>query len=98
MAASQIPDLRTLLGTRGRGRGRGRGGRISGNGPPDRQAAALNTDEIIRGTDLTALDARMSAANVGLIEDAYSQYLAPQGHSVPRQMPIINRGELLLLV
>ncbi|KGO76601.1 Leucine carboxyl methyltransferase, LCTM1 1 [Penicillium italicum] len=79
--ASQIPNLNILR----RGRGRGRGiGRTEGNGLPS------GKDRIVQGTDNDASVSRLSAVELGYLEDAYAAALTPAG-SATRRLPIINR-------
>jgi O-methyltransferase involved in polyketide biosynthesis len=97
MSAPQIPHLSTLLGTRGRGRGRGRrrshGGASNERLDPNSTIrSTLDPDAIIRGTDVTALEARINASKAGLLRDPFSIHLFPKNKPLLRQMPIINRG------
>ncbi|KAJ6156427.1 Leucine carboxyl methyltransferase eukaryotic [Penicillium chrysogenum] len=81
--ATHIPNLNTLR----RGRGRGRGiGRTEETGFPS------GKDRIVQGTDNDASVSRLSAVELGYLEDAYAAALTPPG-SATRRLPIINRGE-----
>ncbi|KAK7533048.1 leucine carboxyl methyltransferase 1 [Phyllosticta citribraziliensis] len=87
MAAPQIPNLNTLRAGRGL-RGRGRGGR---NGPPgssDRKNE--DQDSIIQKTDSDASHSRMSAVELGYLEDPFAKDFVTE--QVNRRFPIINRG------
>lgn len=49
---------------------------------------------IIQSTDTDAALSRMSAVDIGLLEDPFAQYFAGDGGGpAPRRLPIINRGE-----
>ena len=91
MAAPQIPNLNTLRATRGigRGYGRGRGGHgISNSLSPEEEKSAR--DKVVQQTDHDASVSRLSAVEVGYLNDAFAQEFvvgAPQ-----RRFPIINRG------
>ena len=81
--ASHIPNLNTLR----RGRGRGRGiSRTEEAGLPS------GKDRIVQGTDNDASVSRLSAVELGYLEDVYAAALTPAG-SATRRLPIINRGE-----
>ena len=100
MSAPSIPNLLSLRGARGgaRGRGRGRGRGGSGSGYPPSSSPALSQDTVIQGTDTDAAVSRMSAVDLGYLEDPFAQFFAqqpPHGHGhggVTRRLPIINRG------
>ncbi|KAJ6191096.1 Leucine carboxyl methyltransferase eukaryotic [Penicillium mononematosum] len=84
--ATHIPNLNTLR----RGRGRGRGiGRTEEAGFPS------GKDRIVQGTDNDASVSRLSAVELGYLEDAYAAALTPPG-SATRRLPIINRESLWL--
>ncbi|CAI7632479.1 unnamed protein product [Penicillium viridicatum] len=83
--ASHIPNLNTLR----RGRGRGRGiSRTEETGLP---GLPSGKDRIVQGTDNDASVSRLSAVELGYLEDAYAAALTPVG-SATRRLPIINRG------
>ncbi|KAI0860569.1 leucine carboxyl methyltransferase [Xylaria cubensis] len=94
MPAPSIPNLLTLRGSRGgsgtRGRTRGRGGaRSSATTTP-----TPSHDTIIQGTDTDAAVSRMSAVDLGYLEDPYARFFiqAPAVGAAVRRLPIINRG------
>ena len=89
MSAPSIPNLNTLRSSR-TSRARGRGGRPSDdeNGANTRKA-----DQIVQQTDQDASALRMSAVELGYLNDPYANYFS--AHS--RKFPIINRGALLRL-
>ena len=83
MAAPQIPNLNSLR----RGRGRGRGiGRSDGF-----ESRLTGKDRIVQGTDNDASVSRLSAVELGYLDDPYAAALTPPG-SATRRFPIINRG------
>lgn len=89
--ASQIPDLRSLLSSRGgprlRGKGRGRGG------PPERFHHEDNPevkDVVVQRTDQDAATSRVSAVELGYLQDSFARIFT--GGPVPRRYPIMNRG------
>ncbi|KAI9812267.1 MAG: hypothetical protein M1832_000457 [Thelocarpon impressellum] len=93
MAASHIPNLKTLGSSRppplGRGRGRGRFGQGDGLAT-DGGPAAAEQDRIVQHTDQDASVSRVSAVDIGYLEDPYARHFVvdePQ-----RRFPIINRG------
>ncbi|KAJ5774824.1 Cutinase [Penicillium paradoxum] len=79
--ASHIPNLNSLR----RGRGRGRG-----TGTEDTRLPS-GKDRIVQGTDNDASVSRLSAVELGYLEDAYATALTPAGCAT-RRLPIINRG------
>ena len=88
MAAPQIPNLNTLRNTRGTGRGRG--GRGDGLHRSENENEKDNKDKIVQQTDQDASVSRLSAVDVGYLDDPFAKYFVPaQGL---RRMPIINRG------
>ncbi|KAF2755783.1 leucine carboxyl methyltransferase 1 [Pseudovirgaria hyperparasitica] len=89
--AAQIPDLRSLLSSRGRGglRARGRARR----GSPERfqhENTPQVKDTIVQRTDHDAAASRMSAVELGYLEDPYARLFATA--PTPRRFPIMNRG------
>lgn len=94
MSAPSIPNLLTLRGSLsgsgGRGRSRGRGGTRSSATPTHSHEA------VIQGTDTDAAVSRMSAVDLGYLEDPYARFFvhAPAVGAVVRRLPIINRGEM----
>lgn len=89
MSAPSIPNLLSLRGSRGGargGRGRGRGGHSS---------AAASHDATIQGTDTDAAVSRLSAVDLGYLDDPYARYFVQSVDGPPaRRLPIINRGVL----
>lgn len=81
------PSLPNLLHSRGRG---GRPSRRRG-GPPS--SGAPNPDEVIQGTDTDAAVSRLSAVELGYLDDPFARYFAPSSGPADRRLPIINRGE-----
>ncbi|PYH48333.1 protein C-terminal leucine carboxyl O-methyltransferase ppm1 [Aspergillus saccharolyticus JOP 1030-1] len=86
MSASQIPNLNTLRRGGGRGRFRGRGGGETGRG-----GGSASKDRVVQGTDNDASVSRLSAVNLGYLEDPFASALCPPGQET-RRLPIINRG------
>ena len=88
MAAPQIPNLNTLRNARGSGRGRGRG-----QGGPSGLSLEKDrgvTDRIVQQTDQDASVSRLSAVEVGYLDDPFAKYfVSGEGQ---RRFPIINRG------
>lgn len=100
MPANQIPNLNTLRrgggGLRGRLRGRG-GGPGSASLLEDqshtRQNTAAAKDKIIQGTDNDASVSRLSAVELGYLDDVFACALTvASGGPGSRRFPIINRG------
>ncbi|KAK8119473.1 uncharacterized protein PG998_004099 [Apiospora kogelbergensis] len=89
MAAPSIPNLLSLRGLRGGGRGRGsRRGGASGSSA----ASGPSHDTTIQGTDTDASVSRLSAVDMGYLEDPYAQYFVQnQIGPATRRLPIINR-------
>ncbi|KAJ4303570.1 carboxy methyl transferase for protein phosphatase 2A [Kalmusia sp. IMI 367209] len=89
MATNEIPNLKTLLGSRRggglRGRGRGRGG----FGASHEQSEAVR-DNAIRGTDQDAAGSRVSCVELGYLEDPYAKLFSTQPST--RRLPLLNRG------
>ncbi|RAL17075.1 protein C-terminal leucine carboxyl O-methyltransferase ppm1 [Aspergillus homomorphus CBS 101889] len=94
MSASQIPNLNTLRRGGGRGRLRGRGGGHTGENDQDaqfRRGGSNPKDRVVQGTDNDASVSRLSAVNLGYLEDPFASALTPPGQET-RRLPIINRG------
>ncbi|CAI7641675.1 unnamed protein product [Penicillium bialowiezense] len=72
-----IPNLNSLR----RGRGRGFGRDVSRPGK----------DQVVQGTDNDASVSRLSAVQLGYLDDPYATALTPPG-AATRRLPIINRG------
>ena len=84
MAAPEIPNLRTLLGPRGRG---GRGGTPS-------SAPLMRTkpeDVSIQETDNDARTSRLSAVDAGYLQDPFARAFVTG--EISKRVPILNRGE-----
>ena len=106
MSAPSIPNLLSLRGSGARGRGRGRDrdrGRGRGGSGALGSSPALSQDTVIQGTDTDAAVSRLSAVDLGYLDDPFAQFFAqqqppqhhPHGHAqggVTRRLPIINRG------
>ena len=87
MAARQIPNLNTFR--RGfAGRGRGAPG-TSGAGTDEENKAA--EDKIVQQTDQDASVSRLSAVEVGYLDDPFAQLFVSSKSQ--RRFPIINRGQ-----
>ncbi|KAK3398534.1 S-adenosyl-L-methionine-dependent methyltransferase [Sordaria brevicollis] len=97
--APSIPNLLSLRGRIGggginQGRYRGvirRGGRGHGPGGAPGSASAAH-DATIQGTDTDAAVSRMSAVQIGYLDDPYAELFAQSGPGAARRLPIINRG------
>lgn len=104
MSAPQIPNLSTLL--RGRG-GAGRGTRLRGRGTPADHATGGSQhgripakDKVIQQTDNDASVSRLSAVELGYLDDPFARILSGDGGGAGpgpgmgagRRYPIINRG------
>ncbi|KAF2196069.1 leucine carboxyl methyltransferase 1 [Delitschia confertaspora ATCC 74209] len=89
MSAPNIPNLKTLLGTRRGGSGRGRG---RGRGLPESPQASSEAvrDEAVRGTDQDAAGSRVSCVQLGYLHDPYASCFATQQST--RRLPLLNRG------
>lgn len=85
--ASQIPNLLSLRGRGGGRRGRGRGGAQT--------PGETRQDTAIQGTDNDAAVSRLSAVDVGYLDDPYAQFFVQSMGAPTRRLPIINRGTLL---
>ncbi|KAI1420297.1 leucine carboxyl methyltransferase [Xylaria sp. FL1777] len=96
MPAPSIPNLLTLRASRGgsgaRGRTRGRGGTPSSG--PGTASSSPSHDATIQGTDTDAAVSRMSAVDLGYLDDEYARYFVqmPVVGAAVRRLPIINRG------
>ncbi|KAF4126718.1 hypothetical protein GMORB2_0455 [Geosmithia morbida] len=82
---ASVPNLLSLRGTRGGSRG---GGRRGGGGDGGRAATA---DATIQGTDNDAAVSRLSAVDLGYLDDVFARYFV-QDVDAPRRLPIINRA------
>lgn len=93
MSAPSIPNLLSLRGARGAGRGRGRG--LGRGGHPHAASSQAQHDATIQGTDTDAAVSRLSAVELGYLDDPYAQHFV-QGQQANRRLPIINRGWIFL--
>ncbi|KAI6086193.1 leucine carboxyl methyltransferase [Hypoxylon rubiginosum] len=91
MPAPSIPNLLSLRGrSRGGSRGRGRSHRQGGG---DSHSSAPSHDSTIQGTDTDAAVSRMSAVDLGYLQDPFAQHFVQNPVSgAIRRLPIINRG------
>lgn len=101
MSAPQIPNLSTLL--RGRG-GSGRGTRLRVRGGHTDQTTSGSQhgrlpakDKVIQQTDNDASVSRLSAVELGYLDDPFARALSGNGGAAGgigagRRYPIINRG------
>lgn len=87
MAAPSIPNLLSL---RGSGRGGGRGGRGRRQAGPSASSTGVSPDATIQGTDTDAAVSRLSAVQLGYLEDPYARFFVTGPPT--RRLPIINRG------
>ncbi|QIW96316.1 hypothetical protein AMS68_001834 [Peltaster fructicola] len=88
---SSIPNLNTLRRGRGGPRLRGRrGGGTEGHNAEPSEAGSL--DKIIQRTDNDASSSRLSAVELGYLQDEYARNLTTPGEAAPRRYPLINRG------
>jgi [phosphatase 2A protein]-leucine-carboxy methyltransferase len=86
-----VPPLPNLLQSRGPGGG-GRGFRRGRRGGPASSGPG-SQDEAIQGTDTDAAVSRLSAVNLGYLDDPYAQFFVQSAHGPgSRRLPIINRG------
>ncbi|KAG5950659.1 hypothetical protein E4U53_004629 [Claviceps sorghi] len=86
MAAPSIPNLLSL---RGDGGGNGRRGRGRRPGGPA-ASPAVSPDVAVQGTDTDAAVSRLSAVDLGYLDDAYAGLFVTGPPT--RRLPIINRG------
>ncbi|KAL8967417.1 MAG: hypothetical protein Q9197_005440 [Variospora fuerteventurae] len=86
MAAPQIPNLNTLR--RGTGRPFGRG---HGTPPSTSNKDHAAKDEIVQQTDQDASVSRLSAVELGYLDDPFAKLFVSRS-SNQRRFPIINRG------
>lgn len=89
MSAPSIPNLLNLRGnTRGTsgGLGRRRGG-------PSASAPHHHHESVVQGTDSDAAVSRLSAVELGYLNDPYARFFVQSVDGpLPRRLPIINRG------
>lgn len=82
MSASHIPNLNTLR--------RGGRGRLRGRGGPSTATNAPSKDRVVQATDTDASVSRLSAVNLGYLDDPFARALTTGAEA--RRLPIINRG------
>ncbi|TWU76546.1 carboxy methyl transferase for protein phosphatase 2A [Metarhizium rileyi] len=82
MAAPSIPNLLSMKGSGRPGRGRRQGPPVS--------SVAVSPDATIQGTDTDAAVSRLSAVDLGYLEDPYARLFVTGPPT--RRLPIINRG------
>ena len=89
MAASEIPNLKTLLASRRGGavRARGHGRGFPGSSHEDKEALR---DDAVRKTDQDAAGSRVSCVELGYLHDPYAKLFATQPST--RRLPLLNRG------
>jgi [phosphatase 2A protein]-leucine-carboxy methyltransferase len=91
MAAPNIPNLFSLSGSSAsRGRGLGRGRSVL-EGEESSDALRVKNDQIVRQTDQDANVSRLSAVQLGYLDDEFAQLFTPMA-GPQRRFPIINRG------
>lgn len=93
--ASSIPNLNTLR--RGRGGPRLRGIRDRTEVPTDNadgevQNDAATLDKVVQDTDNDASSSRLSAVELGYLDDKYVRAFTGNSEPAARRFPIINRG------
>jgi hypothetical protein len=88
-SSNEIPNLKTLLGTRRGGglRGRGRGGGGIGTSSEGNEQVR---DNAVKGTDQDAAGSRVSCVELGYLHDPYAKLFATQ--PATRRLPLLNRG------
>lgn len=91
MSAPSIPNLLSLRGSGGRRGGHGRRGRGAGHGSSEPPSGA-GQDATIQGTDTDAALSRLSAVEMGYLDDPFAWLFAPRSGPPVRRLPIINRG------
>jgi len=88
MSAPQIPNLLSLRGGARRG-GRGRGNVSSSLHSTERRPPQSDLD--VQATDSDAAVSRLSAVDLGYLDDEFAGAFVNDGRRV-RRMPVINRG------
>lgn len=91
---ASIPNLNTLrTGRRGPRLRGGRGGsEAPGHGDGHGRDVEAGRDAIIQQTDQDASSSRISAVELGYLDDPFAKLLLIEGAQTPRRYPIINRG------
>jgi [phosphatase 2A protein]-leucine-carboxy methyltransferase len=87
-SSNDIPNLKTLLGTRRGGGLRGRGRDRGGLGRSGEESQQLR--DAVQGTDQDAAGSRASCVELGYLDDPYAQLFASQ--ATKRRLPLLNRG------
>ena len=90
MAAPQIPNLSTLRTGSGRGRARGRAQESDDNPSAPSSEGRAAKDEVVQHTDIDASGSRLSAVELGYLEDPFAKLFVSTESQ--RRFPIINRG------
>lgn len=92
MANPHIPNINILRTSRlnGSGRSRGRGLAGSSSGANLDQDKAVK-DKVVQQTDQDASVSRLSAVEVGYLDDSFAAIFASSKSQ--RRFPIINRGD-----
>ncbi|KAG6011520.1 hypothetical protein E4U54_008040 [Claviceps lovelessii] len=92
MAAPSIPNLLRLQPGGGRGGPGGRGRRPGGPAasPARTAVSAVSPDAAVQATDTDAAVSRLSAVDLGYLDDAYARLFVTGPPT--RRLPIINRG------
>ncbi|KKA20186.1 Leucine carboxyl methyltransferase 1 [Rasamsonia emersonii CBS 393.64] len=96
MSAPQIPNLNTLRrGGGGRGRVlRGRGGAgVNNDDGNHHHTGSAAKDRVVQGTDNDASVSRLSAVELGYLDDPFARVLTPSTGPGTRRFPIINRDK-----
>ena len=95
MAIPHIPNINTLRSSRPNGPGRVRGRGLAGS---SREASSDQDkavkDKVIQQTDRDASVSRLSAVEIGYLDDPFAAILTSS--QSPRRFPIINRGDWIL--
>jgi [phosphatase 2A protein]-leucine-carboxy methyltransferase len=92
MSAASIPNLLISRGSRGSDRGRGRL-RGRGGGAPAERFQAEGENIIVQGTDTDAAVSRLSAVELGYLQDPFAKFFVTQETpGYQKRLPIINRG------
>ncbi len=89
MSSSQIPNLNTLRSNRSAARGGRRLGGLSRVADQNDVGEAAK-DKVVQQTDQDASVSRVSAVDVGYMEDAFAKAFVTG--DTQRRYPIINRG------
>ncbi len=94
MAAPHIPNLNTLRGSNRPGRASDRlRGNLGSSSSSSVEDGRLAKDKIVQHTDQDATVSRLSAVEVGYLDDPFAKLFVSSGEQ--RRFPIINRGASL---